>query len=362
MSEHGQGSGQHDNSMNGVYVIVGAIFVVLIVWYVKHTAISAFFLKLWWLESGAIGLFTDRLASMRMWLSSADPSKLTAPNLYEVASDVGYYVRWPMAAILAGLAAQVYRKSPFESCKHIHTRETLYEQEKKLWPAIRAVESIALENADIRRGRWRMPLTEYEFAHYHHLFGEDKTLNKTKAEFVFADQLGELWRGSADGLPDHTKALLAIFSARVAGIKNTTTNKYIADEKIIDLANEYSGGAPDLSWVDGLLAESMASPDVQKIISSHAYTKTILASMLERSRNRGILPSCDFLWLKPVDRGLWYLLNAVGRRAYLAESAGVMAHWLAEKLAKRPIQQPIVFKAVDGLEYALNEYNYQEPK
>ncbi len=50
-----------------------------------------------------------------------------------------------------------------------------------------------------------------------------------------------------------------------------------------------------------------------------------------RGTRDGVQASADFLWLKPIDRRLWYMLNTVGRQTPFAEVAGPYAHWLAER-------------------------------
>ena len=57
----------------------------------------------------------------------------------------------------------------------------------------------------------------------------------------------------------------------------------------------------------------------------------LIASLLEMARIDGVLASAEFLWLKPVDRRMWYMLNCVGRQTAVAEIAGLFAHWQAEK-------------------------------
>ena len=69
--------------------------------------------------------------------------------------------------------------------------------------------------------------------------------------------------------------------------------------------------------------------------------------------------SADFLWLKPVDRRLWYTLNSVGRQTPFAEVAGIFAHWIAEKEAGRKLLVPMVDEATKALEIVLTEVVYR---
>ena len=84
-----------------------------------------------------------------------------------------------------------------------------------------------------------------------------------------------------------------------------------------------------------------------------------MAAMLEFARQDGVYATADFLWLKPLDRRLWYTLNTVGRATSFAEVAGIHAHFKTEKLFGRKIATPNVDSAVLALEVALDEVIYK---
>ena len=80
-----------------------------------------------------------------------------------------------------------------------------------------------------------------------------------------------------------------------------------------------------------------------------------MASLLQASRDDGVVPSSEFLWLKPIDRRLWYVLNCVGRQTPYSEVAGPFAHWKAERAMKRKMLVPMVDEAIRALEIAIKE-------
>jgi len=84
-----------------------------------------------------------------------------------------------------------------------------------------------------------------------------------------------------------------------------------------------------------------------------------MATLLELARTDGVLATAEFLWLKPIDRPLWYMLNSVGRQTAFPEIAGVFAHWVAEKRLDRPLKVPMVEEAVKALEMAMKEIKYE---
>ena len=154
-------------------------------------------------------------------------------------------------------------------------------------------------------------------------------------------------------LPPYARALFAVFAARI----NADTAE--AAKLIAQFAASASGGKIDMRGVDDLLKKHENSKLVKKITTRHAYVLTVMASMLEGAREDGVQASADFLWLKPVDRKLWYILNAVGRQTPFVEVAGIFAHWIAEKEANKRLFVPVVDEATKALESALKEIVYK---
>ena len=68
-----------------------------------------------------------------------------------------------------------------------------------------------------------------------------------------------------------------------------------------------------------------------------------------------MVPSSEFLWLKTVDRRLWYMLNCIGRQTPYAEVGGPFAHWRAEQAMGRRSLVPMIDEAIRALEIAIKE-------
>jgi intracellular multiplication protein IcmP len=163
--------------------------------------------------------------------------------------------------------------------------------------------------------------------------------------------MGPLWEGEF-ALPEHYKALFAVFLAR---IEHDTKS---ASELLDDLAISYTKGAPDFSLVEDILKKHRQSKAAMKCVQSHAYVFTVMASMLKLARTDGVLATADFIWLKPIDRQLWYMLNCVGRQTPYCEVSGPYAHLIAEQELGRPLFKPIIDRAVLALENALEKIIY----
>jgi len=132
----------------------------------------------------------------------------------------------------------------------------------------------------------------------------------------------------------------------------------VAREYLAQLAASAAKGSIDYSQTDTLIKKYGNGKAAQLCMRKHAYVYTVMASMLELARVDGVLASADFLWLKPIDRRLWYVLNTVGRQVAPSEIAGIYAHWLAEKEMNRPLNVPMVQEAVKALDLALTNMVY----
>jgi hypothetical protein len=94
---------------------------------------------------------------------------------------------------------------------------------------------------------------------------------------------------------------------------------------------------------------------VNELVSKHFYEKTLIARLLEASRKKGVLATCEFLWLKKENRDLWYMLSQTGRIASFCECAGSWSHYLYEKTTDQKIRQPKVKAAIDSADHHLKK-------
>lgn len=103
-------------------------------------------------------------------------------------------------------------------------------------------------------------------------------------------------------------------------------------------------------------------PRVLAFLTPHSrWRDTALLALYEAARVKGVLPTAEFLWLRPVNRQLWYLFNNLGRRTAWPETAGLWAHYMAETALARVdpssdgMEDPQVDEAVNALERAMYE-------
>ncbi len=368
MAGGGGQQGQPDNSM-GILWIIGAAFIAGAgIWYGFKKNIVSFYLtlKLW--EIALVSVFTHKLDDVRTIIITTDPTKFTFHEVSLLGEAVGNYLRFPFVLIIVVLAFIIYYSNSTRSFKRAYDMTALAEAEKANWPQITPVLGLKLNKVALDKGPWAMSLTPMEFCKRYKLLDEFKavpkegslqkdrnrievTLRRGKANKIFSMQVGALWPG-LDKLPPHIRALFAAFAARNGG-----DTKAAAD--LLAQISASSQKKLNFSGADALCKKYQGLKAVQKVMEGHGYTLSVMASMLEIAREDGVQASADFLWLKPVDRRLWYMLNTVGRQTPFAEVAGPYAHWIAEKRLGRRLLVPMVEEATNALEQVLQEVVYR---
>jgi intracellular multiplication protein IcmP len=369
----------NEGSMDLLWITVLIVAVALLLWYVgkNYIAHAVFFVKYY--EIIAIKFvitFWDKIAhffglpivstrSLDEWLfyittHAGDYRDATFSALVNVHTDVGKYLRFPIAIILAASALILYSSAATTKFKNVFSMSQLRDVEKDDWPRIRPVLNLKLVEEDINSGLWAMATTPMQFGKRHALLKEETKDGKPivkiirgKAYDVFALQLGALWNGNLNALRPHIKALLAIFAARI------DRNIEAADKLLDQIALSSATGHPNFSGSRELLAKHIRCKEVIKVLQHHAYVTTMMASMLDVSRTVGVMATADFIWLKPLDRKLWYVLNSVGRQTSAPEASGVFSHWLAERKMVRPLRVPMVENAIQGLDEAIQDILYE---
>ncbi len=363
----GGGGDQSDNSTGLLWIIAAILVLCYGLWYVYRVQMTKAYFALKLYEIKIIGYFTNRLDDVRQVIMTTDPAMLNFKEVVQVGNLVGEYVRIPVVMIILFLALLIYFTNSTRLFKRAYNMRELAEAEKKNWPQICPPLGLDLDKQDIDKGPWAMALTPMQFCKRYKLLNEHKpepkegmgrrewnrievTLKRGQATKMFSIQLGPLWQG-IDKLPLHARALFGIFAA-----------KYHSDVTAVTaMINQLSASSKtklDFTGVDELCKKYSDTKIVKRVMESHAYVLTVMASMLIIAREDGVMAAADFLWLKPVDRKLWYMLNTVGRQTPFVEVAGPFAHWNAEKLMGRRLLVPMVEEATNALEGALKEIVY----
>lgn len=367
------GNQANDNALDFLWIIVMVVAAVVLIWVFgkKYIVQGLFFVKSYELLAINYALLGyERLAhfthlplpmpNMRYVNELAayvhtSSDNVPVESLLNLCSAVGKYLRIPVAVMLSIMAFIVYRSNLASKFKRIFNMQRLKALDQKEWPQITPVMKVDLVDTDLNDGPWAMALTPLEFCKRNNLINISKENNQNQitllqgaAHRVFALQLGPIWNEKR--LPIHVKALFAIFAARANRDRDN------ADKLLLQIsASAMESGKLDFTGAEELFNKHKNSKLAQRAVQKHGYMLTVMPSMLELARTDGVLASAEFLWLKPIDRKLWYILNSVGRQTAIPEIAGVFAHWNAEKMIKRPLQVPMVEEASKAMEIALKE-------
>lgn len=358
-----------DNSLAPVWITVLLFITAYFIWYFAHDKIVAFVFFLNILQAKFINFFiaSSELQNDIALMQAIDPNSVDWEQFNFLTTRVGDYLRYPVAITLIILAIILYNSNITLKFRRAHNMKTLRAQEQNNWTAIMPIVMEDLIQADINQGPWAMALTPLEFAYKYRLLKKhDPLLDSAEAGFemtasirtadakrVFTLQLGPYWNGF-DRCPPQAAALAAVFMARINRDRNSAS-------LILETLNKtYAKGKINFAVAQSALRKYQYTEAVKEITQAHAFLLTVMASLLVAARNDGVVPSAEFLWLKPVDRRLWYMLNCVGRQTPFSEVAGPFAHWHAEKKLKRRSLAPMVEEAIEALEIAIKEVKLTE--
>ncbi len=370
-----QQQGGGDNSLDFFWIVALILGIAFAIWYFAKDYISS---SIYWLRYYEIMLLNKvahfwedatswagapelDLSSLVFWVKAVKYDTLAndGDTILAFSNEVGAYYQIPVIILLVVFAVCVYLFSSSGRFSGTQSMGTLRETEQELWHAISPVLDLNLTKDSIDEGPWRMAMTPLQFVKKYELVNEITKDRKPALELVpgrarstFAMQLGCLW-SSAHDLKPYEQLLFVIFSARAIGQRD------LADKILEKISRSSQGGYPDFSGAKLGLIKLKQSDLIAKVVYKHAYVSTVMAAMLEFARSDGVLATSEFLWLKTVDRQLWYVLNDVGRQTPSLEGAGVFAHMAAERKFGRPLRVPMINEAVVGLEEALEDILYE---
>lgn len=353
-----------DNSMGPIWIMVLLFVTVFLIWKMGHQYIVMviFKINIWQAQLVNVFVHNDQLTNLIYLMQTVDPNAVDFNQLLNTSRAVGDFMRYPVVVVLMVLAFVLYRSNITLKFRKIYDMGKLREQEQFNWPAIMPVIKEDLVSQDVNKGPWAMAMTPMEFARKYKLLKKDDVLldnpargqemtagiRRGDAKRVFTLQLGPYWDGFEHCSPQ-AYALAAVFLARI------NRDRDAAHSILTTVDKTFVGGKPNFAVARPILEKYKNSEIVQEVIAKHAYTLSVMASLLEKARDDGVVPSSEFLWLKPIDRRLWYMLNCVGRQTPFSEIAGAFAHWKAEKQMGRRSLVPMIDEAIKALEIAVKE-------
>lgn len=352
------GNQAQSNANDQLFMLIAAVGIPVLFWFMMHDKVVHVMFAWWSHLMGALTWLSPDMAIMKDRLAKANPAKVTFEQMVDVGMWIGSYTRWVISPALIAAAVYIYRKSPLDNHNKEYNMDSLLKSEVRVWPHVAPVMGLNLIKQDIDGkdgSKWAMGQTEFSFILQHNLW-TDGALDLGKAKEVFSKQLGPMLTKLSAMKPER-RAICALFLLRLTGdmdnFKKLRGELALFRSKMTVKPNP----ATVMAYVDSVLAKHKEHPVVLELTQKHAYETTFLTSLFQKAK-KGVFPPNEILWLKPVDRTLWYALHQEGlgkNKVAWVEAAGIRAHWMAEVTVGRAIEQPTVSAAVTGLHLETNE-------
>ncbi len=193
-------------------------------------------------------------------------------------------------------------------------------------------------------------LSPEEWLAFHEVGYSGGQLDVNRAWGALALQLGKRWEGPKK-LPPHMQGLYAAFCLKAAR-KRKDCDALLAEMSVSWSAEKgLKLKSSTMSKIKKIINDPKLSGPMEAVANHHAYVTTAMLRCLQRARAEGgVLAPSEFVWLRGHDRTLWYPLNNLGRKSYMAEAAGAMVHFTNELIAGQKIPTPRFDDVIRGYE------------
>lgn len=348
---------------------------------------------------------TGTLDNLRQVKSASD---FSWEDIWNLTTFTGEYLRWVVVPPFLLWVVVMWRKDPMFKYRRQMNIKSLLEKNARIFFSVRPLVGEDLLSEKSYKNNWRPFINPFNFAlenrlfqmegrddkavHKYlvalmkkrvnmdeHLVGEYEypTIDEAKSRDLFEKNLGEkIWDSDKRPetkkdvwamlmrMPMHKRALATVLLCHYiaegdlkkegdALLEQFADSYYIEKLKKQKKKKQWTIEALNTTGVNDKLREILKKYDFDVIIIPflfHAWSHTLLISLFLQVKT---VTSADFIWVKPVDRELWYVLNNVGRKTYGAEGGGAFAHFQVEKGLAHPLTTPDVDSAVEALKNAL---------
>lgn len=287
--------------------------------------------------------------------------RLSASSIGEIARLTGSYFKWVVMAFCGYFIHHMMFVTERTKFRQKMDLEKFIEVQAQMWPTLKPMVAFnpAKHSARILGSKMpkKMPvfgesMAPEEWLAVNKIPIEGSIPNKERTRRAFMTQLGPRWKGF-DDLPPHVLLLLAAFALKGAQKRDES------DEFLGRIATHwsYKGGFRPTRALLNEAKKYLKDPKIGGLAlaeaNKHAFRATAFLGVLKWARFMGgVLASAQFLWLRGVDRSLWYAGNNLGRRSFHTEGAGAMAHYMAEEAAQKALPIPRLDTAI----ITMNQY------
>lgn len=322
-----------------------------------------------WLRHAEVGMNMPSQATYEAAIGCYGPSAMgrmttqealkyynvTVESLTFIGHLLGAYLRWIaiiVCVVIAYIAMFVSKRNGF---KVRHNLETFIKAQAAIWPVIAPIVKFNPSTHSARAlGQtvpdklplFAEPLSPEEWLSFHRIPVVNGVPDREAVRRAFCAQLGPRWNGFAD-LPPYIQGLCAAFAMK--GVqKREESDEFLGRlSQCWSAQNGYQLSPELMKEIRSILKDPAVGGKAAEIAAKHAYRTTALLGMLKWARFMGgVLAAAQFLWLRGVDRELWYSLNNQGRRTFHTEGAGAIAHYMAEEQAQKALPIPRMDTAI----------------
>jgi intracellular multiplication protein IcmP len=361
---------------NFIVILLGSGVFSYLLWTYYHPQISALVMLIMHHEMQFSNNFSSRYQLADQEMEQTWPNDVSLKDLYGIAQAVGMFFRIPATVLIVVLAAFCAVRAAPSRFKRQFDLDGLIEEQASEFPVISAFAARHLKLAAPEAEKILPADYALTPGEWISRFAADPSgrLNEQKAHAALAKQLGERWTGLASA-PPVARLLFTVFALHLAERRDDALQ--ILGEASVCVSDARHDGENGplaalpfssalISQVDGFFEKSVSTSQKAaaiKITAGHAYVSTALMALLTASRIKaGVMAPAQFVWLKLVDRNLWYALHSLGYEIegigrYIhpnprVEALGARDHWAAERIAGRPILKPDFYESIVALRRA----------
>lgn len=357
-------------AFNLIVIVVGLGVGTYLLWTNDHATISAWVMALAHREIVWLHPLTHRFDLADREMAASDPAGVTLQDLVGILRAIGLYVRIPAVAFIVILAAVcATRAAPARFKRHFDLDGLLREQTRRFAVARafvnRRLALTRLEPDAIRPADYALTAEEWLDRF---VCKAGALFDETRAAAALISQLGPAWQGPEKATPV-VRLLFAAFGLHMVERRDEALELLGEASAALDASKGEGKAGPEkflqipdvvAKRVDAIRADPKAFEAAAGVAARHAYTAPALMSVLNVARLRaGVLAPSQFVWVKLVDRPLFYALQSLGfeseglgRYAHpnpRIEAAGVRDHWASERAAEQPMTAPSIASAMQAL-------------
>lgn len=356
--------GKKDDKPDGtlmlfVYLGVTAFFITIL-WLALRDQLAS---GVRWIRVGQLyiaNIFTDRYDTLREALINKPASTITPTDMWVMSRvTLDFYKYFFPVASLVLMAIAWSDKIPNKNTMvRKFDLEKLIAEMARIFPVISPIVKFNPLKDNFRMLGAAVPsklpvfaeaLSPEEWVAFFDIPRPERQLDVDATRRAFVRQLGKRFEG-VDKLPLYMQALFAAFTMKACG-QRTESDDFLGDIAACwDIKRGLQLPKDMVKKINQINHDAKMGRVVEKLLFQHAFTGPAMLRALKNARDLGgVLAPAQFLWLRGVDRSLWYALNNLGRPAVMVEAAGAIAHYRAELQAGRPIPNPQLDAAVQSL-------------